>query len=275
MKIPKRVFENRIMRGVLLTLVVVLLLSLILYPKEAGIEEENRTIEGREIISDEGIAVQREDPSLTEARRRMVERDLKGRDIVDEKVLEVMGRIPRHEFVDESLKGVAYADNPLPIGEGQTISQPYVVALMTQSLNIERGERVLEIGTGSGYQAAVLAELTDEIYTIEIREKLARSAEERLKSLGYKNVKVRHADGYFGWEEYAPFDAIIVTAAVNHIPPPLIAQLNDGGRLVLPLGSTTYFQTLTLIHKKGGNLTAEHITSVRFVPMIGEAEKKG
>lgn len=275
MKIPKKVFENRIMRGAMLILVVVLLLSLIIYPKEAGIEEENRTIEGRKIISDEDIVVQREDPSLTEARRRMVERDLKGRDIVDEKVLDVMGRIPRHEFVDGGLRGVAYADNPLPIGEGQTISQPYVVALMTQSLNIERGNRVLEIGTGSGYQAAVLAELTDEVYTIEIREKLARSAEERLKSLGYKNVKVRHADGYFGWEEYAPFDAIIGTAAVNHIPPPLIAQLNDGGRLILPLGSTTYFQTLTLIHKKGGNLTAEHITSVRFVPMTGEAEKKG
>lgn len=215
-----------------------------------------------------------EDPALTEARRRMVEEDLKGRDITDEKVLEAMLKVPRHLFVDKSLRDVAYADHPLPIGEGQTISQPYVVALMTQSLKLTGSERVLEIGTGSGYQAAVLAELGVDVYTIEIREKLAKSAEQRLRELGYENVRVKHADGYFGWEEYAPFDAIMVTAAVNHIPPYLIDQLKDGGRLILPLGSTSYYQTLTLIYKQDGHLNAVHITSVRFVPMIGEALKE-
>lgn len=216
-----------------------------------------------------------ETPALTEARRRMVEVDLKGRDITDERVLEVMGKVPRHKFVDESLRDVAYADQPLPIAEGQTISQPYVVALMTQSLRLEGSEKVLEIGTGSGYQAAVLAELVPEVYTIEIREKLAKSAEERLRGLGYTKVHVRWADGYFGWEEHAPFDAIMVTAAVNHIPPYLIEQLKDGGLLILPLGSTAYYQTLTLIEKNGDTLSATYITTVRFVPMVGEAERRG
>jgi len=208
---------------------------------------------------------------FSQARQRMVEVDLKGRDITDEKVLEVMGRIPRHEFVEESLKNEAYADHPLPIGEGQTISQPYVVALMTQALKLNGSERVLEIGTGSGYQAAVLAEIVEEVYTVEIRERLADQAEETLAALAYSNVHVKCADGYFGWEEHAPFDAIIITCAVNHIPPPLIAQLKDGGRLILPLGSTTYYQALTLVHKGDDGLSSEYITSVLFVPMIGEA----
>jgi protein-L-isoaspartate(D-aspartate) O-methyltransferase len=215
-----------------------------------------------------------EEPShLIDAREYMVERHLKGRDITNPVVLEIMGRLMRQEFVDESLRDSAYSDNPLPIGEGQTISQPYVVALMTQSLDLTGDEKVLEIGTGSGYQAAVLAESVKEVYTIEIREKLSSAAEKRFKRLGYNNIYVKNDDGYFGWEEHAPFDAIIITAAVNHVPPPLIAQLRDNGQLILPLGDVTYYQTLTLVEKQDGELSAIHITSVRFVPLVGEAQR--
>jgi protein-L-isoaspartate(D-aspartate) O-methyltransferase len=209
------------------------------------------------------------------ARQNMVERDLKGRDITDKKVLAAMGKVPRHLFVEERLRDEAYADHPLPIDEGQTISQPYIVALMTQILRVKPEDKVLEVGTGSGYQAAVLAELIDKVYSIEIREKLAKEAEETLKKLGYPKVRVKYADGYFGWKEHAPFDAIIITCAANHIPPPLIEQLNEGGKLLLPLGSTTYWQTLTMITKKKGDLIVEQVTDVRFVPMTGEAQKKG
>jgi len=215
-----------------------------------------------------------EDTAFKAARQRMVEKDLKGRDIADPQVLEILGRIPRHLFVDKSLQRQAYADHPLPIGEGQTISQPYIVALMTQIIRIKPGEKVLEIGTGSGYQAAVLAELTDQVFSIEIREKLTQAASRVLKELGYNQVRLKSGDGYFGWEEFAPFDVIIVTCAANHIPPPLIKQLKEGGRLILPLGSTTYFQTLTLVTKKAGLTDVQHLTGVAFVPMTGEAQKK-
>jgi protein-L-isoaspartate(D-aspartate) O-methyltransferase len=215
-----------------------------------------------------------EDPRFVEARRKMVERDLKGRDITDPAVLEVMGRVPRQLFVEPSLGSQAYADHPLSIGEGQTISQPYIVALMTQILRVKRGEKVLEIGTGSGYQAAVLAELTDRVYTIEIRESLSNRAIRILRQLGYDKVRVRFGDGYFGWEEAAPFDGILVTCAANHIPPPLIKQLKEGGRLVIPLGSTTYFQTLTLLTKEEGKSRIQHLGGVSFVPMTGKAQKK-
>ncbi len=214
-----------------------------------------------------------EDARFSEARRKMVERDLKGRDIKDPKILEVMGRIPRELFVNSSQRDKAYADHPLPIGEGQTISQPYIVALMSQILQLKAGERVLEIGTGSGYQAAVLAELTDQVYSIEIRENLAKEAARRLKELGYDKVRVKCGDGYLGWEEAAPFDAIIVTAAPNHIPPALIKQLREGGRMVLPLGGTGYYQTLTLVTKKKGQTEVQHLETVSFVPMVGEAQK--
>lgn len=204
----------------------------------------------------------------------MVERDIRLRGIKDTRVLDVMKKVPRHLFVDEGLRDQAYEDHPLPIGEGQTISQPYVVALMTEALRLKPSDRVLEIGTGSGYQAAILAELVKEVYTIEIRRTLADRAEKRLKDLGYRNIKVKYGDGYFGWEDFAPFDAIIVTASANHIPPPLIKQLKDGGRLIIPLGSTIYYQILTVVTKKKGEIFLEQMGPVAFVPMIGEAEKR-
>ena len=203
----------------------------------------------------------------------MVEQQLAGRDITDEKVLQAMGEVQRHRLVPDNLVEHAYEDRTLPIGFGQTISQPYVVALMTQSLEIREGEKVLEIGTGSGYQAAVLAELTDSVYTIEIIEELSQSAREHLTENGYGYVEARNADGYFGWEEHAPFDAIIITAAVDHVPQPLIEQLRDGGRLILPLGDIRYWQALTLIHRKKGDLESRYIISVKFVPMTGEAQR--
>jgi protein-L-isoaspartate(D-aspartate) O-methyltransferase len=202
--------------------------------------------------------------------QQMVEQDIRGRGIQDPVVLGVMGRVPRHVFVDASYRDKAYGDHPLPIGEGQTISQPYVVALMTEALGLKPADRVLEIGTGSGYQAAVLAEIVKEVYTIEIRKPLADRAAKTLADLGYRNVKVKFGDGYFGWAEQAPYDAIIITAAANHIPPPLIEQLKERGRLIVPLGSTVYFQTLTLATKRKGELDVEQICPVAFVPMTGK-----
>jgi protein-L-isoaspartate(D-aspartate) O-methyltransferase len=207
-------------------------------------------------------------------RLRMVERDIKDRGIKDKRVLDAMTRIERHLFVGSGFKSSAYNDHPLPIGEDQTISQPYVVALMTEALKLKPTDRVLEIGTGSGYQAAVLAEIVSEVYTIEIRKGLSEKSEKLLKKLGYKNIRVKYADGYNGWQEHAPFDAIIVTASANHIPPPLIKQLKEGGRLIIPLGSTVYFQTLTLATKTKGELELEQMGGVAFVPMTGEAMKK-
>ncbi|MBW2183781.1 MAG: protein-L-isoaspartate(D-aspartate) O-methyltransferase [Deltaproteobacteria bacterium] len=214
-----------------------------------------------------------EDP-FRKAREKMVKYDLKGRDIRDEKVLSVMGKVKRHLFVNKDLWNVAYNDHPLRIGEGQTISQPYIVALMTQCLSLKPDDKVLEIGTGSGYQAAVLAEIVDQVYSIEIKEKLAKKASDKLKDLGYKNIKVKQGDGYLGWPQHAPFDAVIVTCAANHIPPALVEQLKEGGRLIMPVGSTSFHQTLTLITKVKGKKKVEHISGVRFVPMVGEAEKR-
>jgi protein-L-isoaspartate(D-aspartate) O-methyltransferase len=214
-----------------------------------------------------------EDP-YAKKRQTMIDLDIRGRGVKDKKVLEAMGKIPRELFVDVSLRDSAYADHPLPIGEGQTISQPYIVSLMTEALSLKSSDRVLEIGTGSGYQAAVLAEIVKEVYTIEIRQSLARTATQRLKELGYKNVEVKFGDGYFGWEEHAPFDAIIITASANHIPPPLIKQLKEGGRLILPLGSTLFYQTLTMATKEKGELNMKQMEGVIFVPMTGEVEKK-
>jgi len=213
-----------------------------------------------------------ETDKYTDLRQKMVDEQLKTRDITDEKVLEAMCKVPRHRFMP-MYRNQAYRDHAVPIGYGQTISQPYIVALMTQELEIEETDRVLEIGTGSGYQAAVLAEIAEEVYTIEIIEELAERAEQTLKETGYPEVLVLHADGYFGWGDNAPFDAIMITAAANHIPPPLLEQLKDGGCLIMPLASPAGFETLTLITKQGDDLLTRHITGVRFVPMTGEAQK--
>jgi protein-L-isoaspartate(D-aspartate) O-methyltransferase len=207
-------------------------------------------------------------------REHMVARQIKGRGIVDQKVLEAMGKIPRHMFVPESLRSQAYQDHPLAIGEGQTISQPYIVALMTESLGLNENHRVLEIGTGSGYQAAVLAEIVDEVYSIEIKEKLYLQSLKTLEKTGYGKVNTRHGDGYFGWKEAAPFDAVMITASVDHIPPPLLAQLKDGGKLILPLGNPFSYQHLALVTKQGEDYSVKQIVGVLFVPMTGEALKK-
>ena len=214
-----------------------------------------------------------QDP-FKEARERMIEKDLKGRDITDQRVLSAMEKVQRHLFVDKDLRNVAYNDYPLSIGEGQTISQPYIVALMTQSLALQPTDTVLEIGTGSGYQAAVLAELVEKVYSIEIKKGLAEEATKRLKDLGYRNIAVKQGDGYFGWPEHAPFDAIMVSCAPDTIPPPLTEPLKEGGRLVIPVGKTSLYQTLTLITKVKGKLKVDHISGVRFVPMTGETEKR-
>ena len=200
----------------------------------------------------------------------MVVEQIQGRGVKDEKVLQAMGKVPRHRFVPENMIPHAYEDNPLPIGFGQTISQPYIVALMTELLNPEGSDRVLEVGTGSAYQAAVLSEIVNEVYTIEIFEELGTSAKERLEDLGYDNVKVKIADGYYGWPEYAPFDAIIVTCAASHIPPPLIQQLKEGGKMCIPVGSVFWAQNLMLVEKKNGKIISRNILPVRFVPMLGE-----
>jgi protein-L-isoaspartate(D-aspartate) O-methyltransferase len=209
------------------------------------------------------------------ARQRMVAEQLvaPGRDITNTRVLAVMGRIPRHEFVPERLRSDAYRDYPLPIGHGQTISQPYIVAFMTERLEPKPTDRVLEIGTGSGYQAAVLAELVAQVYTIEIVAELAQRAATDLKRLGYTNVHVRAGDGYQGWTEAAPFDAVIVTCAPERVPQPLIEQLKDGGRLIIPVGRV-WNQELVLLRKRGGKLEQTAVLPVSFVPMTGEAAGK-
>jgi protein-L-isoaspartate(D-aspartate) O-methyltransferase len=189
------------------------------------------------------------------------------RGVQDTATLRAMHTVPRHLFVPAGLAGRAYEDSPLPIGQGQTISQPYVVALMTELIGPRSGQRVLEVGTGSGYQAAVLAEVVDSVFSIEIVDILARSAFERLRVLGYGNVVVRHGDGYLGWAEHAPYDAIIVTAAVDEIPEPLVDQLKDGGLMVIPVGRTESVQALTLVRKEGNTIVRQAIVPVRFVPL--------
>jgi protein-L-isoaspartate(D-aspartate) O-methyltransferase len=211
--------------------------------------------------------------NFEQLRKDMVENQIKRRGIKDEKVILAMLKVPRHLFVPPEWMAHAYEDYPLPIGEGQTISQPYIVALMTQALCLNGDEKVLEIGTGSGYQAAILAEIVKEVYTIEIRESLALSAEKRLKKLGYKNIKVKVGDGYFGWKEYAPYDGIIVTCSAPTPPPPLIEQLKEGGRMVIPLEENPFYQSLALITKEKGKIKKKSIEAVRFVPMVREKER--
>jgi len=209
------------------------------------------------------------------ARKRMVQEQLVGnwRGITNARVLAVMGRVPRHEFVPANVRTRSYEDGPLPIGYGQTISQPYVVAFMTERLETKPADRVLEIGTGSGYQAAVLSELVKEVYTIEIVEPLATRAEAHLRRLSYTNVHVRAGDGYQGWPEVAPYDAIIVTCAPENVPRPLVEQLKDGGRMIIPVGPAGD-QELVLLTKRGDKLETRAVLPVRFVPMTGEAQGK-
>lgn len=202
----------------------------------------------------------------------MVRIQLSGRDIKDKATLEAMGKVERHMFVPENAREWAYEDRPLPIGEGQTISQPYMVAFMTQSLNLNPGDKVLEIGTGSGYQAAVLAEITDSVYTIEIVNSLGKAAEKRLQAMGYSNVQVRVGDGYNGWPEAAPFDAIIVTAGAESVPQPLLEQLKDGGRMVIPVGPHHGVRQLKLFVRKGDRYRERDLMAVLFVPFTREKE---
>jgi protein-L-isoaspartate(D-aspartate) O-methyltransferase len=206
-------------------------------------------------------------------RQRMVDQQLKGRGIQDKRVLAAMVKVAREEFIPVDARGDAYEDRPLPIGYDQTISQPYIVAFMTEQLRPKSSDRVLEIGSGSGYQAAVLAELVADVYTIDIIEPLAKTAEATLQRLGYKNVHVKVGDGYKGWPEEAPFDAIIVTCAPEKIPQPLVDQLRDGGRMVIPVGER-FAQQLYLLEKKNGQLKESATLPVRFVPMLREGQRK-
>ncbi len=214
-----------------------------------------------------GVNAMAEDIYL-KRRLKMVETQIRARGITAPRVLAAMERVPRHEFVPETYRDRAYEDMPLPIGHDQTISQPYIVAYMTEALRLKGNEKVLEIGTGSGYQAAVLAELGTEVYTIEIVKPLADEATKKLKRLGYKNVHVKWGDGYKGWPAYAPYDAIIVTAAPLKIPEELARELREGGRMIVPVGS--FFQELILVTKEKGKLIKKKLIPVRFVPMVKE-----
>ena len=212
-----------------------------------------------------------EEDNYTELRRQMVETGVIEWGITDEAVIAAITAVPRHQFVPSQYRNQAYENHPLPIGYGQTISQPYIVALMTQEAQVEAGDAVLEVGTGSGYQAAVLAELVDHVYTIEIIGALAERAQTDLEEAGYSNVTVRHADGYFGWEEHAPYDAIVVTAAPDHVPQPLVQQLKIGGHMIIPVGPVGGFQTLWRVTRVSGDeVQTTNLGGVRFVPLTRE-----
>jgi len=217
-----------------------------------------------------GEKIVQQEEKYTRLRNSMVENQIIKRGITDKKVIEAMKKIPRHEFVDENYKDSAYEDIPLPIDMGQTIYQPYIVALMTENLELTGDEKVLEIGTGSGYQAAVLAEIVEEVYSVEIIPQLHLKSNEALKN--YPNVKTSNHDGYYGWNEFAPFDRIIVTAAPDHIPQPLVEQLVDGGIMVIPVGPPGWGQILWKVIKKGDDIITEKITDVAFVPLTRKTD---
>jgi protein-L-isoaspartate(D-aspartate) O-methyltransferase len=204
--------------------------------------------------------------SFESKRNEMVGKQIENRGVTDNATLSSMRTVKRHLFVSKDLENEAYDDRPLPIGYGQTISQPYIVGYMTELIQPKQNYKVLEIGTGSGYQAAVLAEITDSVFTIEIIPELGKSASKRLRQLGYENIKTKIGDGYYGMEENAPFDAIVVTAATEYIPPPLLKQLKDGGRMIIPIGSPFMVQMLMLVEKNGEEITTENMLPVRFVP---------
>ena len=211
-------------------------------------------------------------PAYLSERKQMVDEQIIAQGIKGDKIVEAFLKVERHLFVPEKYRSRAYGDHPLPIGEGQTISQPFIVGFMTHVLNLSRTDKVLEIGTGSGYQAAILGELSDHVFTIEINEPLGRSADRLLKELGYVNVKVKVGDGYKGWKEHAPFDAIIVTCAPTHVPEPLKEQLKEGGRMIIPVGES-YDQKLVYLEKAGGELKQKGELPVRFVPMVDPSGK--
>ncbi|MGK7396776.1 MAG: protein-L-isoaspartate(D-aspartate) O-methyltransferase [Candidatus Cyclobacteriaceae bacterium M3_2C_046] len=207
------------------------------------------------------------DNDFQKERQQMVNQQIKGRGIYQEKILNAMLQVPRHQFVPDQFINQAYEDRPLSIGHGQTISQPYIVALMTKVLQPEPEDKVLEVGTGSGYQAAILSQLVDQVYSVEIIEPLAKNAKEVVNQLNLKNVIIRQGDGYRGWPEKAPFDAIIVTCSPSHIPQPLIEQLKEGGKMVIPVGDSSFTQELVLLSKQNGKIKRQEIIPVRFVPM--------
>ena len=222
--------------------------------------------------SEESEGMRENRSSFEKNRETMVERQIVSRGVKDHRVLDAMRKVPRHRFVPADLASRAYEDNPLPIGWGQTISQPYIVALMTELLDLEPGDKVLEVGSGSGYQAAVLAEIAGAVFTIEIVPELAEVASRNLEACGHGDVRVRAGDGYRGWPDEAPFQAIIVTAAPDHVPRPLLEQLDEGGRLVIPVGDV--YQELVVLTKENGAVRRRSTIPVRFVPMTGEAEER-
>lgn len=221
------------------------------------------------IASPRGLTAQ----NYQKQRLEMVSRQIEARGVSNPTVLNAMRSVERHRFVDGELAREAYSDRPLPIGHGQTISQPYIVAYMTEIIRPKSDMRVLEIGTGSGYQAAVLAEIVDSVFTIEIVEPLATQASKRLREVGYDNVDTKHGDGYWGWEDKGPFDAVVVTAAAEHVPPPLITQLKDGGRMIIPLGSPFFTQNLVLVQKTGDEVRTRSLFPVRFVPFTRDKSR--
>jgi protein-L-isoaspartate(D-aspartate) O-methyltransferase len=214
-----------------------------------------------------------DESEFTAQRETMVRYQIARRGVDDSAVLDAMRTVPRHRFVPRSERNLSYADRPLPIGYGQTISQPYIVAYMCHQVRLSPDSRVLEVGTGSGYHAAVMAQIADSVYTIEIVPQLAERASETLTSLEYTNIRTRHADGYYGWPEKAPFDAIVVTAAPDHVPPPLIEQLAEGGRMIIPVGHPFLTQYLVLVGKKDERVTSRQLIPVRFVPLTGEHDQ--
>ena len=254
-------FLNFLKKIIFTTLIIVLLLSISIFLVLTATSCKNEPINIEKFKESTG--------DIYELRRiEMVEHQISGRGVSDKRVIETMLKVPRHLFIDETQWDYAYEDRPLPIGMGQTISQPYIVALMTENLELKGNERVLEIGTGSGYQAAILAEIVKEVYTVEIIPTLYEKAKKRLEH--YPNVKTSRHDGYYGWEEYAPFDKIIVTAAPDHIPPPLISQLKDGGIMVIPVGPPGWSQILYKVIKEGKGIKTIEITGVIFVPLTRE-----
>ena len=269
--------------GVLLSLLLLVALLIgILFLKSSTeprvvYASQNKEADANQVPADANERPDHNHPAFSERikeREKMVATQIQARGVSDPNVLAALRTVPRHALIRAGEQRYAYGDHPLPIGQGQTISQPYIVAFMTEALQLKRNSRVLEIGTGSGYQAAVCAEIAREVYTIEIVEELAKSAKELLKELGYPNVFVRAGDGYFGWEENAPFDAIIGTAAAGRIPPPLLEQLKPGGRMILPHESSSGLQYLVLITKDDkGNISSKRVMPVRFVPMTGEVTK--